>query len=233
MSRSEVPVTDLSTNGASSGDASTRRTRQMRDHLSAIPLIVAGVVLAIIMLIVPWGERNQIDYDSLAPIRESMWIGIALDSLMIASLGVGLALVVCRLVATRGARLAEVGAVLSIAGAICFAMGMYFFGSLAWYATDTAVLDPVAGAAIMDAAISSPGHGMLLQPIGFLTHTLGIVVLCAALIRSRALPLWLPVAIIVVTILVMFAPNSVKDYVQALHMLLLAGVGVLFLRARR
>lgn len=215
------------------GDLAAMRTHRIRDYLSAIPLIIGGLGLAIIMLIVPWGERNQIDYDSLAPIRDSMWLGIALDALGVAALGIGLALVVCRLVSTRGARVADIGAVLAVAGSICFALGMYFFGSLAWYATDTSVLDPAAGAAIMDAAINSPGHGMLLQPVGFLTSTLGTVLLCVALIRARALPLWLPIAVLAATAATLFAPNIVKDYVQAVQLALLAGVGVAALVARR
>ena len=215
------------------GDSGAARTRRVRDYLSAVPLIGGGLTIAVILLIVPWGERNQLDYASLAPIRDSMWLGIALDALMMAAVGVGLALVVCRAVGAKGARLAEVGAVLTAAGGICFAVGMYFFGSLAWYATDPALLDPAAGAAIMDAAVASPGHGMLLTPIGFLTSTLGLVLLCVALIRSRALPLWLPITILTMTVAVMFAPNVVKDYVQAVQMVLLAGIGVLFLRSRR
>lgn len=203
-----------------------------RRVLCAAPLVLGAVVIAALLLVVPWGERNAIDYAAVSPIRDAFWIGILTDALAMVAVGIGLGLVVCRLVPGRGAGWAEAGAVLTGVGSVVFALGGFAYATLAWHTTDASVIEPAAGAALLERAIEQPQHSLLLQIVGFLTFTLGTVLVAVALLRSKAVPRWLPALILVTTVLVFVSPPRVKDLAQAVQMVALGAVGVLSLRAR-
>lgn len=218
--------------GAPGSTGAMLRTQRVRDYLTAGGLIVSAVTIAVLLILRPWGERNQLTYAEIAPIRDQVWIGVTIDSLAIAALGICFGLVVCRTVQAKGARLAEVGAVLAMTGGILWGMGMYFFASFAWYATAAAVLNETAGTALMDAALSDPMRGMIFVQVGFFAQGLGVLLLSAALMRSRAVPLWVPIGIVLAWLSSFFLPTAALDYMQALQMLLIAAVGVLLLSRR-
>lgn len=204
---------------------------QARRILIAAPLILGGLAVAVVLVMVPWGERNELSYEALAPLRDAAWAGIVVDALGIAAVGVCLALVVAQLVPGRGAVWANVGGVLTAAGGVLFAMGMYSFGSLAWYATDPAAISPSGGAALLDHAVANPQHGMLLQIVGFLAFTLGTLLLSVALLRAGTVTRWLPIGVIVLTVALFVAPGRVQDLAQAAQLLVLAGIGAAYLRS--
>src|SRR6185295_12000224 len=143
-------------------------------------LALGAVAIAVIVLWQPWGERDALSYEDIAPHRDAAWLGTLVDGLAIAAVGVTLALAVCRLVRARGAALAT-------------------FGSLSWYATSPDAVPPDAGSAFMTYVNDNPGHVMLPQMIGFLLFTLGSLLLMGALWRSRSVPRWLPIAYLVLT----------------------------------
>lgn len=205
------------------------RTRRV---LITAPLVLGGLAIAVVLVLVPWGERNELSYGALAPIRDAAWAGIAVDAVAMAAVGVCLGLVVSRLARGAGAGWANVGGVLTAAGGVLFALGMYSFGALAWYATETAAISPAEGAALLDYAVANPQHGMLLQVVGFLTFTLGTLALSVALLRAATVPKWLPIAVIVLTAALFVAPARLQDLAQAAQMLVFAGIGVAYLRTR-
>jgi hypothetical protein len=160
-----------------------------------------------------------------------MWTGIVIDAFAFAVLGVALSLVVCMLARSRGAAWATVGAVVTSLGGIAFAMGAFGFASLAWYATDTTAIPVESGTEFLKYAVDNPQHGMVLQMAGFLLFTVGSILLVVALIRSRSVPVWLPIAFLVLVVAQFTpVPSRVLDFVQVALMALLVVLAWMFHR---
>lgn len=193
-------------------------TRRPHHTLLAGGLGLSALTIAVLVLLQPWGERNALDYQTLSADRGLMWSSVLLDALAMAALGICLALVVTHLAPGRGAVWARAGGTLSAAGGVLFALGMYAFGSLAWYATETAALDPAEGTALLEYAVAHPGHGQIVQIVGFLTFTLGLVLLTVALLRAGTIGRTTPAVILALTVAAFFAPSAVLSYVQAAQM---------------
>src|SRR5687768_7810415 len=168
-----------------------------RTTLVAAALAVSAAAVASVLLWHPWPVRDRFGYGDIAPIRDGMWTGIVIDALAFVVLGVALSLVVCMLARSRGAAWATVGAVVTSLGGIAFAMGAFGFASLSWYATDTTAIPVESGTELLKYAVDNPQHGMVLQMAGFLLFTVGSILLAVALIRSRSVPVWLPIAFLV------------------------------------
>jgi len=118
---------------ALSTTATPSATDRIRAAIVSAVLALGAVAIAVIVLWQPWGERDALSYEDIAPHRDAAWLGTLVDGLAIAAVGVTLALAVCRLVRARGAALATVGSVLTGFGGIAFFAGMFAFGSLSWY----------------------------------------------------------------------------------------------------
>jgi hypothetical protein len=205
-------------------------TDRVRTGIVSAVLALGAVAIAVIVLWQPWGERDALSYADIAPHRDAAWIGTLIDGLAIAAVGVTLAIAVCRLVPARGAALATVGSVLTGFGGVAFFAGMFAFGSLSWYATSTDALPADTGSAFMTYVNDNPGHVMLPQMIGFLLYTLGSLLLMGALWRSRAVPRWLPIAFLVLTVGVFATGGVLLNVIQAVQTLLLVPVAVYALR---
>ncbi len=203
----------------------------------ATTLVAAGLALgaaAVSAVLVwhPWESRDQFGYADLEPIRDSLWQAVVVDAVAYAVVAVAFSIVVCLLARTRGAVWATVGAALSTLGGIAFAMGEFAFAALSWHVTDPEVLTAQQGGRLLDQVVDHPEHGMVVQMAGFLLLTLGAIALCTALLRARAVPVWLPVGIIV-CMLAQFAPfpSRVLDFVQVVPMALLVVLAWLFVRS--
>jgi hypothetical protein len=204
-----------------------------RATIVAAALTLGALASATIVLWQPWGGRNEFAYDALAPRRDAAWLGSVIDGVGIAAIGVGLALAACLLVRRRGGTLATVGAVLSALGGVLFAAAIISAGTLVWYVTDTGALPAETGTAMMSYVEDNLGHVAALQVPGFLLYTLGALVLMVALWRARAVPVWLPVTYVVLTVGVFVLQGTVLNVVQAIQTLLLAAVAWFLVRATR
>jgi len=139
-------------------------------------------------------------------------------------IGVALGLGVLHLTRTRGRVPALVGPVLTTAGGILFAMGAGAFATFAWFATAPGLPDG-SGRSLVDYANNHVGHVIGLDMAGFVTFTLGTLVLSAALIRARAVPVVGVIVFVLLTLaqFVMPAGNDVLNYLQIATMVLLVG----------
>jgi hypothetical protein len=145
----------------------------------------------------------------------------------------GLSLVVLRLLQRAGAVPARLGAMLAVAGGVTFALGGFGYATLAWHVTDPSILDPAAGKAVLQSAIENPQHSLVVQIVGFLAMTLGVVLLSVALLRSGTLPRWVPIVVLVTSVLAFVVPPRIKDLAQVVKMLAFVVLGLLSLRATR
>lgn len=217
--------------------ATTTTTPTVRSRpaspIGAVSLVLGSVTSAALLLLTPWGERNEIGYAAVAPIRDAFWAGILLDGLAMVAVTLGLSLVVLRLVQRAGAVPARLGAVLAVAGGVTFALGGFGYATLAWHVTDPSILDPAAGTAVLQNAIENPQRSLVVQIVGFLTMTLGVVLLSVALLRSGVLPRWVPIVVLVTSVLAFVVPPRIKDLAQVVQMLAFVALGLLSLRATR
>jgi hypothetical protein len=119
-------------------------------------------------------------------------------------------------------------------GGLAFAMGNFGFGAISWYATSTEVLSIEAGTELLKYVEDNPGHVFVVGMAGFIAFTIGSLLLMVALIRSRSVPRWLPIGLIVLTV-AQFAPVSsrVLDAIQVVLMALLAVLATVLVRPSR
>jgi hypothetical protein len=204
--------------------------RRVRDTLLAVLLFAGAATAAAMVLWQPWGERNAFDYADLAPLRDTAWVGALLDGLGIATAAIALGLVACRLAWARGAALATAGSLLCGLGGVLFCAGITSFGVLAWYATAAEAVPVASGTALLSHAEANPGHLYGLSMAGFLLFTVGSLVLMVALWRSRTVPVWLPIGVIILTVGVFAASGTVLNVIQAVQMLLIGTTGWFLLR---
>jgi hypothetical protein len=197
-----------------------------RTLIVAATLVLAAGVVAIVLLFRPWPLRNSFLYQELAPVRDAIWTAILIDAVAFGAIGLSFSLGVCLLAPARGARLANLGAVVTTTGGLLFAMGAFAFAAFTWYVTDPTVLSVEDGTRVLGFAVASPEHLMLAQMVGFLLYTLGSLILAAALFRSGAVTRWLPIAIVGTTLAQFLVHDRVLDFVQVGAMALLVVVGV-------
>jgi hypothetical protein len=204
--------------------ANTPAGDRLRQLTPAVGLALGAITIAVLLVLTPWGERNALGYDDIAPVRDAAWLGMLLDGAAFGVVGVTLGLVACFLAQGRGRVAALVGAVLTTVGGILFAMGEFGFATLAWYATSEAI-STESGRALMSYVEDNPAHFYGVTGAGFLAFMIGTLVISAALIRARAVPVAGVVAFIVLT-LAQFSPipGRALDFVQISLMVLLVGL---------
>lgn len=211
---------------------------RVRGPIAAVALALAALAQIVMLLVRPWGERNDLVYDSVAPIRSSLWTGTLVDGVTFAAIGITLSLIVCNLVRSRGSAWATVGAVVTTLGAIVYAMGALALGTFVWYATSTSAIGEDAGRALMKSAVGSGGHpdaSLATIPLiaGFVAVTAGSVLLFAALIRAAAVPRWLPITLLIATAGEFLSEGRAADLVQIVWMALAGTLAVVAVKVRQ
>lgn len=201
-----------------------------RIGIVATLLILGSLAAAVLVVWQPWGQRNALGYADIAPNRDAAWLGMLVDGLAIAVVGVTLGLAACRLTPRRGGVWASIGAVLAGLGGLAFCAGAFAFGSLAWYATATDALDVPAGTALMSYVETHSAHVYGVQGAGFLLLTLGSLLLMVGLWRAAAVPRWLPIAYAVLTVGLFVLTGAVLNIVQAAQLLLPVVVAYVLVR---
>lgn len=216
------PPAEVAT-GAAVGIASRARVWIVGTGLAVAATTVAGLLVWL-----PWGARNEFDHESIAPIRDTAWLGITLDGLAMGVLAVTVALASCMITPGRGGRWADVGAVITVLGGIAFAMGAFARGVLSWFAT-TESIGADAGGTLLALVTEAPTRLLLVAMAGYLSVTVGTLILTVAWWRSRVLPRWLPITFAVLTVAQFTGfEGRALDVLQIVTMLTLVVFAVLF-----
>jgi hypothetical protein len=182
----------------------------------------------------PGPARDDLSHAAMAPVRHATWSVALIDAVGYATAAVALSITVCLLARPRGARWAAAGAVLTVLGGITCATGNYAYGALGWYssATATDALPADTGAKLMTYIKNNPGHMATPEIAGFLALNLGVLLLAAALWRSRSVPRWLPITTGVLTVgQFTDLPNPILDMEQTTLMATFATLAWLLARA--
>lgn len=206
-------------------------TADRRSLLSGA-LALGSLTVAALLVVRPWGGRDEFGYDDVAPIRDAAWAGLVADGLALATVAVTLSIVVCSLAPRRGRFWASVGAALTTIGGIVFASGAAALATVLWYATDEDTVPVDVGTDLAKlVADGDASHATVLQMAGFLAFTLGTLALSVALLRAGTVPKLLPIALVVTTVAQFTpVPARVLDFVQVGAMGLLVVLAVLFAR---
>jgi hypothetical protein len=211
------------------------RTSPSSLRVAAVALAVSAATIGVLLVTTPWGDRldsgadDVLTYADLVRVHDAAWPSMLLDGFAFAVVWLTVGLGVLHLAQGRGRILALVGAVLTAAGGVLFAMGTAAFATLAWFASADRLSDGT-GQALVTFANDQPGHLMGPDMAGFVLTTLGSLVLAAALVRARAVPVS-GVVVYVLAALVQFVglPGRVIDCVQIAMMVMLIGLaGILW-----
>jgi hypothetical protein len=163
--------------------------------LVCVVLAVTAIFIVPLALLWPGGSNSGslLEVGDVRPIRQAWW-AMLMSSAAITVLNVpAQAVVVMSLVRARSAGAATTGAMLMWVGAALEAVGIAGFAMAYFYPSDPSV-DAASGAAVFDVIGDDHVHLLAFQLPGHLLLTAGIVVQAVALIRSRAVPRWIPIA---------------------------------------
>lgn len=207
--------------GPSIAAQSSAGTPARGEALSRRRLVAAGLTAGIALTagVLAWHPgppRDDVAYASYAEVRDAAWVGGLLDHIGWALVVLGLPLGVCFLVRERGARLATIGSVLVAVGGMFFVSTFYAYNQLAWHATEPDALSPEAGTALMSWISDHPARLMGPEAVSFFAFDIGVLLLCAALWRSRTTPRWVPIGVAVFVVGQFLVPTSLLDVVQIL-----------------
>jgi len=218
------------------GSVATSETGSGGVRLTAAALAASSATALVLLATTPWGDRLDsgadeiLTYDKLLEGRDAAWPSMLLDSFAFAVIGLTVGLGVLHLARGKGRTAALIGAALTTAGGILFAMGGTAFATLTWFITADG-LPRGAGQSLVDSANDHAGHLVGPSVAGFLLTTTGALVLAVALIRARAVPVPAVIIYIVLT-LVQFTglPGRAMDFLQIAMMVLLIGFAVVIWR---
>lgn len=182
----------------------------MRARLAVLAVVLAATsaltVVGGLLWPEPAGGGETYAYTDIEPRRDLWWgllSGLAVNGLVTVVLQALAALVLVR---ARGSAWVTTGAVLMLVGIALQAVGVAGWASAYFYATDPG-LDPAVGRAVVDAANADQGHLFGLLVPGALLVVVGTVAQSVGLLRSRAVPRWVPWALLV-TVLTLVVPGS-------------------------
>ena len=188
------------------GHTKTARSRAILTLVGSV-LGAVGYVL-FLYLHASWERSEMVPYAEMVEHRDTWltahyWLG------PLAGLGfVVLGLAVMRLLPTRASMLGSIAGVLLLVGGLGFAAGLACEGVLYYAAADPVALDPEAGAALlghlMETELYFPIFG-----VGIAGISLGCLVAAAGLVVSKAVPLWVPILLVVGVVAMAVAPHSI------------------------
>jgi len=211
------------------GSVAPSETGSGRVRLTAAALAASSATVVVLLATNPWGDRLDsgadkiLTYDKLLDGRDVAWPSMLLDAFAFAVIGLTVGLGVLHLARAKGRVAALLGAALSTAGGILFAMGGTAFATLVWFISADG-LPRGAGQSLVDYANDHPGHLVGPSIAGFLLTTIGALVLSVALIRARAVPVPAVIVYIVLTLVQFIGPQGrTLDVLQIAMMVLLIG----------
>jgi hypothetical protein len=184
------------------GDAVTHR----RAGLLLAVLTITSVIAVVGGLL--WPEPAAGDwykYNDIAPIRERWWTLLTVMSTSLVLNVPAQALAALLLTRRRGAAWTTVGAGLMWLGTGLYAVGVAGWASVYFFATDP-VLDSASSTQLLDRAAEDPRLFAVAIP-GAVLVALGTLVQAVGLLRSHALPRWVPILSLAV-ILSFVVPGS-------------------------
>ena len=188
------------------------------DHsrlLLVCAVLALGAATVAAMIILRPVPRNDLSYVSLAPVRDSVFWWSLVDGVAFAATAVALAIAVSVCTPRRGRVLALIGAPMAAVAGVIFACALVSIAAVGWHATAPAVPRAV-GIQILD-GLQETVVPFALLPIGFLTYTLGSLILLGAVWRAGVIARpWLIIFGALTLMQFSPGPRSILDVIQVL-----------------
>lgn len=201
----------------SSNLTTTATTGRVRAVATALVITaVAAVPLGLLWPETSTGNETYA-YADIEPIRERWWLLL----LGLATIGavnvIAQALTTTVLVKHRGSAFATWGAALMWVGITLQSIGVAFLAGAYYFPTSPDV-DAAAGTAVFEAIADDQTHLFLVMIVGALTVLIGTVLQAVALLRSHAVPKWVPVATLFALITFLVPGNGLAGLVTSIPM---------------
>lgn len=187
-------------------DQRTRRNVQVGLLFGAI-IVTSVAVLAVSLLFPEVGEDGWLTYATVHPDRTFIWGFLTLVGANIAITVVPVSIASVLLAPARGWRWVTAGAALAIVGGAFYAVGVGGWAMLYFFAADSPALDQATAAAFVESA-NDDWRVFGAAAGGALTVGLGAMMLAIGLWRSGNVPKWLPVVLVVGTIITFIVPTE-------------------------
>jgi hypothetical protein len=205
VTTSELTTSELTT-ATQAGPTRTARSRAILTLVGSV-LGAVGYVL-FLYLHAPWERGELVPYAEMVKHRDT-WLTVHYWLGPLAALGfVVLGLAVMRLLQTRASILGSIAGVLLLVGGLGFAAGLASEGVLYYAAADPDALEPEAGAALLGHLMETELYFPLFG-VGIAGISLGCLVAAIALVISKAVPLWVPILLVVGVVAMAVAPHSI------------------------
>jgi hypothetical protein len=180
-----------------------------------VSLIVIAIVVGTIGKLwhlvwhAPYGKDEVVPYKTFLGIRDGWYLSHYFGGTLMGLGFIGLALAACVLVRRVGSTLTTVGAGLTALGGLFVAPGLAAEGASYSYASDTNALPQKQGTVMLRFMFDHQDRAVVLLLVGLGLITIGCILLGVGLLRARVVPVWVPVALIVGTLLFATTPLSV------------------------
>ena len=157
----------------------------------------------------PYGKDEVIPYDAFRHIRDGWYVSHYFGGTLMGLGFIGVALAACLLVRQAGSAWTAAGAALTALGGLLIAPGLAGEGVAYSYASDTDALPRAQGEVLLRYMFDHPDRTLVLLLAGLGLITVGGMLLGIGLLRARVVPVWVPVALIVGTLLFAVTPHSI------------------------
>ena len=209
----------IDTTTGTSRPESTDSTTSRRVALLAIVIAVTSVaaVFGGLLWPEPAGGGETYTYADIEPIRD-LWWGLLMGLCVLALLNVPTqALAALLLVRRRGATWATLGAALMWLGVAMQGAGVAAWAGAYFFPTDSAV-DPAAGTAVIEAANQDSVHLFAVMIPGALLVVVGTVLVAVGLLRSHAVPKWVPILSLATLLTFVIPGNGLAGLITSVPM---------------
>jgi len=192
------------TTAPASGAIAAPPARRGRFLLLAVLLTVTSAYVAVGSLLWTTPTADWFGYSDVAPVRATWWLNLTALGAAIALTVPLQVLAIMSLVRRRGAPWVTIGSLLAWVGSALLAVTLGGWASTYYVATDPK-LDPAVATALLDRFADDVRLFGVGQP-GSLMISIGTILVSVGLLRSRAVPRWIPI-VLLATVAGTFLPS--------------------------
>ena len=190
--------------------SSTSVERARAGMITAVTALGAIAFVAFLIWHAPYDRDEVVPYEEVLSVRDGWYASHYFGG---AALGIGLvAFAAASWLLVRngpGSGLVTVGGALTALAGVPIAAGLGAEGVAYSYATDQNVLSEQEGAVLLEYMFQHSDRYVVLLIAGLVTMAAGSLVIAGGLLRARAVPVWVPTALAVGTVLMVATPHAV------------------------
>ena len=188
----------------------TRMDRVRGGMITAATALGAFAFVAFLIWHAPYERDEVVPYDTVLSVRDGWYASHYFGG---AALGIGLiAFAIASWLLVRhgpGSGLVTVGGALTALAGVPIATGLGAEGVAYSYATDQNALPAQQGAVLLEYMFQHSERYVVLLIAGLVTMAAGSLLIACGLVRARAVPVWVPIALAVGTVFMMVTPHAV------------------------